>query len=68
MNDKDLIVLPNILLIPAYVHGLNQPLELVAEELGNQGKHELALALRYAGTICSTFARVNLLETHVLKI
>lgn len=63
----NIISLPNILRNPVYVKGLNQPLQDVAEILDEQGKHEHALALRYAAIICDTFAEVNLNKNAEIK-
>lgn len=58
---KESIVLPNLLLNPVYVSGLEQPLLSVAEVLDNQGVNpETALALRNAAIICTTFSKINL--------
>lgn len=62
---QEIIVLPTLLENPAYVSGLDQPLELVADALDQDGKHEFALALRNAATICKTFAKV-IAGTHIV--
>ena len=59
---KTIIALPNILLNPIYVSGLDQPLLSVADILDEQNKPEYARALREAATACDTFAKVNLLK------
>ncbi len=60
------IILPNLLLNPVYVSGLREPLEAVAEILDEQDKHEFALALRYAATVCETFCEIHLTKSAVL--
>lgn len=66
MEDKEVLVLPNILLNSIYVEGLSQPLDMVADILDEQDKSEFALALRYASIVCKAFCQINILETHKL--
>lgn len=63
---KEQIVLPNILMNPVYVKGLDQPLLTLADRLDKQGHPETAIALRNANSICQTFASIHLDKTHVL--
>lgn len=58
--------LPNILLNPVYVEGLEQPLNTVADILDEQSRHEYALALRYAATVCNAFVKLNITKEATL--
>jgi hypothetical protein len=61
-----LIVLPKILSNPVYVEGLDEPLQLIADILADQGEHNYARSLREAAIVCQAFSQVNLRKTHTL--
>lgn len=69
MNTEDedtYISMPNLLMNPAYLEGMQIPLEHIAEILDDQDRPEHALMVRYAAHIVRAYTSVNVIKSHKL--